>query len=70
MTEKYGEFGEYVLRADLDATLKEMERPSVISAAIRAAGDPDMEWWNKGWTAAVKRMRAALTSISEGQHSV
>jgi hypothetical protein len=49
----------------LEAALIELERPSVIRAAIRAAGDPDMEWWNKGWSAAVKRMRDAFGSSSE-----
>lgn len=57
------EDGRWVSKAELErieAVLTELERPSVIRAAIRAAGDPDMEWWNKGWTAAVKRMRAAF----------
>lgn len=57
------EDGRWVPKTELDrieAVLVELERPSVIRAAIRAAGDPDMEWWHKGWTAAVKRMRTAL----------
>lgn len=57
------EDGRWVPKAALErieAALVELERPSVIRAAIRAAGDPDMEWWNKGWTAAVKRLRAAF----------
>lgn len=49
-----------VTKDRIEAQLKELERPSVLGAAIRAAGDPDMEWWNKGWNAAVKRMRAAF----------